>query len=289
MAYPFLWKPTHINVVLPSQVTVFDSNGSLALFETGISISSTGTIAFSLVNYGMYTVKVRDGLALEMATFTTKHSVISTPDFLMYETANAVSEVFFSDEITKADLRNANSGARILLDALYGGSGTGGGTGLPAGGAPFQIVRKNEDGDDYEWVSLTKSLVGLPSVDNTPDIAKPISEATAIALSSKAPNNHTHTSTNISDATAVGRSILTAANAEAVKTILGAASSYAELPAGSNVIVSKTGNTWPPRPTSRTDIVVTWVGPTPDPPYVGVTPPAVTGMYENDFRMVTEV
>lgn len=289
MAYPFLWKPTHINVVLPSQVTVFDSNGSLALFETGVNVSSNGTITFSLVNYGMYTVKVREGLALEMATFTTKHTVVSTPDFLMYETANAVSEVFFSDNITKNDLRNANSGARILLDALYGTGETGGGTGLPPGGLPFQIVRKDEDGTGYEWVSLNKSLVGLPNVDNTPDIAKPISEATAIALTGKAPNNHTHTSTNISDATAVGRSILTAANADAVKTILGAASSYADLPAGSNVIVSKSGNTWPPRPTSRTDIVVTWVGPTPDPPFVGVVPPAVTGMYENDFRMVTEV
>lgn len=39
----------------------------------------------------------------------------------------------------------------------------------------------------------------------------------------------------------------------------------ANLPPGTNLIVRKVGSTWPVRPTTRTDIVVTWVGADPDP------------------------
>lgn len=38
-----------------------------------------------------------------------------------------------------------------------------------------------------------------------------------------------------------------------------------DLPAGSSIVVRKTGSSWPARPTSRTDIIVIWVGLDPDP------------------------
>lgn len=49
------------------------------------------------------------------------------------------------------------------------------GAGVPTGGNAFQVVRKNSDGTTTEWVTPTKSLVGLSQVDNTPDLQKPVS------------------------------------------------------------------------------------------------------------------
>jgi hypothetical protein len=45
---------------------------------------------------------------------------------------------------------------------------------------------------------------------------------------------------------------------------------YALLPAGTTLTVTKTGATWPPRPTSRTDIVVRWKGADPAPGFGGL-------------------
>jgi len=50
---------------------------------------------------------------------------------------------------------------------------------------------------------------------------------------------------------------------------------YADLPAGTSIVVSKTGTTWPPRPTQREDIIVFWRGAEPSP----------TGMYPGDVRL----
>ena len=47
----------------------------------------------------------------------------------------------------------------------------------------------------------TKADIGLSNVDNTSDLNKPISTAVQTALNGKANSSHTHTSTNISDAT----------------------------------------------------------------------------------------
>lgn len=47
--------------------------------------------------------------------------------------------------------------------------------------------------------SVTKAQVGLGSVDNTSDLAKPISTATQTALNGKADTAHTHTALNITD------------------------------------------------------------------------------------------
>lgn len=53
------------------------------------------------------------------------------------------------------------------------------GTGLPAGGDAGAPLRKNSSTTgDYSFGSVNKSWVGLDQVDNTPDLAKPVSNAT---------------------------------------------------------------------------------------------------------------
>jgi hypothetical protein len=42
----------------------------------------------------------------------------------------------------------------------------------------------------------------------------------------------------------------------------------ADLPAGSLIVVTKTGTTWPSRPTTRTDVKVAWLGADPAPTIV---------------------
>lgn len=64
--------------------------------------------------------------------------------------------------------------------------------------------------------------------------------------------------------------------------VAGVAPSYANLPAGTQIVVLKAGGTWPVRPTSRTDIVVAWKGADPSPVIGG------TGMVSGvDIRYVT--
>lgn len=74
----------------------------------------------------------------------------------------------------------------LPLDGNFGGTKGDPGEGVPTGGAPLQVVRKNVAGTTTEWATLTKDSVGLSSVDNTADADKPISAATQIALDEKA-------------------------------------------------------------------------------------------------------
>lgn len=73
-------------------------------------------------------------------------------------------------------------------------------------------------------VVLTKSDVGLSSVDNTADADKPVSTATATALAGKAASSHTHTSGDVSDSTTVGRAVLAAADAASARAAIAAVS-----------------------------------------------------------------
>lgn len=60
------------------------------------------------------------------------------------------------------------------------------GVGVPAGGNPLQVLRKDSVGGGTEWVTPDKALVGLPNVDNTADANKPLSNAAISALDNKA-------------------------------------------------------------------------------------------------------
>lgn len=70
-------------------------------------------------------------------------------------------------------------------------------------------------------VLLGKNDVGLNLVDNTTDLNKPVSTATQTALNGKANSTHTHTAANITDASTLGRSLMTAATTLAAQTAIG--------------------------------------------------------------------
>lgn len=89
-------------------------------------------------------------------------------------------------------------------------------------------------------VTLTKADVGLSSVDNTSDAAKPISTATQTALNGKAATSHTHIADDITNSTPVGRSLLTSADAAAARTAIGAGTSSLGL--GSTASTAAPGN-----------------------------------------------
>ncbi|MGP5689785.1 hypothetical protein [Glutamicibacter ardleyensis] len=59
------------------------------------------------------------------------------------------------------------------------------GPGVPTGGTALQMIRKNSAGTTTEWVTPTKSIVGLNNVDNTSDLNKPVSLATRQELDTK--------------------------------------------------------------------------------------------------------
>lgn len=57
------------------------------------------------------------------------------------------------------------------------------GEGVPVGGSTSQVLSKASSTDrDTEWLTLTKSSVGLGNVDNTSDISKPVSTAVQEAI-----------------------------------------------------------------------------------------------------------
>ena len=73
----------------------------------------------------------------------------------------------------------------LPLDGNFGGAKGDPGEGVPVGGDPLQVVRKNVAGTGTEWTTPTKAMVGLSNVDNTADADKPVSSATNSALSLK--------------------------------------------------------------------------------------------------------
>lgn len=112
------------------------------------------------------------------------------------------------------------------------------------------------------------------------------------------------TAADITDATVTGRSVMTAVDAAAARTAIGAGTSslvlgatastakagnwtpaVADLPAGALVFVDQNADgTWPNRPTSRTDLKCVFtrvVAGSANP--AAATPPAVNGSYARDL------
>jgi hypothetical protein len=181
MPYPFSWQPSRIYVLTPSQVSVFASNGSPAVFSVGVAVSIEGTITFSLTTAGKYIVKVRYGLELETAKFTTATSGTSTAQFITYEVINDAGLKSLSNFLTLAHFNDSGSAIRVLLDQIVAQSSNA----LPSGGTANQIVRRNAAGTATEWFTISKSTVGLGSVDNTADSTKPVSTPQQTALNLK--------------------------------------------------------------------------------------------------------
>jgi len=73
----------------------------------------------------------------------------------------------------------------LIPYALLKGAPGEDGVGIPAGGTTAQVLRKASGADyDAQWATMTldKTAVGLPNVDNTSDINKPVSTATQTAI-----------------------------------------------------------------------------------------------------------
>lgn len=89
-------------------------------------------------------------------------------------------------------------------------------------------------------VALAKGDVGLGNVSNTAPADLPVSTATQQALDGKASTSHSHPSSQISDATTVGRGVLTAPDAAAARSAMGAGTSSLAL--GSTSSTAKRGD-----------------------------------------------
>ena len=72
---------------------------------------------------------------------------------------------------------------------------------------------------------LQDALDGKLATNGTSADVNPGGTSIAAALATKAPTSHTHPATQISDSTATGRSVLTAADAAAARTVIGAGTS----------------------------------------------------------------
>lgn len=105
-------------------------------------------------------------------------------------------------------------------------------TGLPAGGTDGQVLGRAAG--QPVWVAAPSSSVSPADVDTI--VANAVQSGTGAAVGALDNRYKQDGITPIS-----------------------------ELPAGSTLVVRKTGSTWPARPTTRTDIVVIWVGVDPDP------------------------
>lgn len=89
-------------------------------------------------------------------------------------------------------------------------------------------------------VALAKGDVGLGNVSNTGPADLPVSTATQQALDGKASTSHSHPASQISDATTVGRGVLTAPDAAAARSAVGAGTSSLAL--GSTSSTAKRGD-----------------------------------------------
>lgn len=193
---------------------------------------------------------------------------------------NSDVSLLYGDNAKKEYFRLVNEG---LIDE---GSGGGGG-----GNLVTSVAGK------VGAVSLVKADVGLSNVDNTADTAKPVSTAQQTALDGKAAASHTHTLSQISDASTLGRQLASVADAATARSLTGAGTSnlalgtsgstakagnYAptitDAPAGSVFYREYVSGAWQARGSARTDIHVGFIAPR----SVTATPPdKVNGM---DFR-----
>lgn len=88
---------------------------------------------------------------------------------------------------TTAEVVNVGDEQHAILNiTLEKGDKGDTGTGVPDTGDALQVMRMDSDGIATEWVSPTKSIVGLNNVDNTADVDKPVSGPTELALAEKA-------------------------------------------------------------------------------------------------------
>ncbi|SDN78868.1 hypothetical protein [Geodermatophilus sp. DSM 45219] len=89
-------------------------------------------------------------------------------------------------------------------------------------------------------VQLTNHLGGTATAPTVPGLASKVDSTDARLSDARTPTAHTHPATEISDASTVGRSVVTAATAAAARTAIGAGTS--NLAIGTTATTAKAGN-----------------------------------------------
>lgn len=114
-------------------------------------------------------------------------SLIDTPGHITTAQLHAVLDQIKALETSgKAVVMSAYDQMLADSTSVPGEAGPAG-PGVPEGGNAFQLIRKNPAGTTTEWVTPTKTLVGLSNVDNTRDVDKPVSLDMQRELETKQP------------------------------------------------------------------------------------------------------
>lgn len=139
---------------------------------------------------------------------------------------------------------------------------------VPAGGGPGQILSKATGTDyDLQWINV-------PSVPAGGLDGQVLAKDGAVEFATRWIDPPTGGGTvSEGDVDSIVGDLVGSGQGAAVSAMDGrykqtGLTPLAEMPAGSTLVVRKNGSTWPARPTSRTDIVVMWVGPGSDPTIV---------------------
>ena len=113
-------------------------------------------------------------------------SIRDDADNGMFNGEAATVEIGTVTSGTTAEVVNVGDEQHAILNiTLEKGDKGDPGTGLPNAGAALQVMRMDSDGIAAEWVTPSKSIVGLSNVDNTSDMDKPVSTMQRLALDEK--------------------------------------------------------------------------------------------------------
>lgn len=244
-------------------VTVTKWDGTPVTLAQGVVIDAEGRVSFTVSESGIYKVTARRAIYNDY--YSRKVTLTSGPDFdpsdirsivdfLVNREENGGGVVEWDDVLdkpvviaagaTQADARTAVGAGTSSFSGSYTdltSKPTIPSTAADVGAVPTSRTVAGKALSSN--VTLVKADVGLANVDNTSDSAKPVSSATQTALDGKAATSHTHTATQISDSTATGRSVITAASAAAARTAIGAGTSNIAI--GTGATDAKAGNYQP--------------------------------------------
>lgn len=211
--------PVPVTVLPAPIVTTLDSEGYISLNGVrGVFLLATDTqatnptnftykVAFSKLQYaGTNTVQYPSfDIAVPAGTIRDLSTISPVPAANGAPIIRDESVVVNAQNVAVAAAAEAQEWARLAEEAAEGNTG-----------AVSSVAGRQGD------VVLTKNDVGLGNVSNLAPADLPVSTATATALAGKAATSHTHTVSQLSDASTIGKSVATATDAPAVRSLIGA-------------------------------------------------------------------